>query len=381
MPEKRATPAAAPAGPQPVIPYDVYAAASFFLATGRGEDEVLARIGLTSAQWATLKQAYEWLHNDSLRLYAGYFDGADNAAIVAMLLGPRWSAPEGQEINLGGLTYHVERAAWKNPHIGPFADTGWPAHFIASHPDMTRCYYSHDGERVYFLGKPLAARDGTPLDVDPATFRWLGGRWVADGKHVYGQGQLGAARPQYYWYVVTDADLASFEPLNLRYARDARHGYYITGKTLRSKQPQSFEIVQELRLNYRDTSQDPLINTSVFARDLDHVYFYGARLRGADPATFRVLGDGYSRDATQAWYHDAKRLIEGADMATFRIPVPGEPNPRMRYCATDRLRCYVEGKPYDPAEAFEDWRAYFEFHTELDGWWWHEEAARRLAEG
>lgn len=379
MPRKRVIPTAVPAGPQPVIPYDVYAAACFFLATGRGEDEVLARIGLNPTQWAALERAYEWLWDDSLRLYAPYFEGADDAAIVAQLLGPRWSAPDGQEIKLRGLIYHVERAAWKHPHIGPFAGTGWQAHFIAAHPDMTRCYYSHDGQRVYFLGKPLAERDGTPLNVDPASFRSLGGRWVADASHVYGQGQLGAARPRYYWYAVTDADLASFESLNLRYARDARHGYYITGKTIRSKQPRSFEVVQELRLNYRDISQDPLIEVSVFARDLDHVYFYGARLRGADPATFRVLGDGYSRDATQAWYHDAKRLIESADMATFRIPVPGAPTPRRRYCATDRLRSYVEGKPCDPAKAFEDWRPYFEFHTDLAGWWWHEEAARRAA--
>ncbi|ALM86195.1 DKNYY domain-containing protein [Bordetella sp. N] len=376
MPRKRATAVPAPTESRPVIPYDVYAAARFFLGTGRSQEEVLARIDMTPAQWAALTKAYEWL-GSSVPIYRDYFDGASDEAIMAMLLGPRWAIPEGQELTLDGLTYHVERAAWKKPHIGPYADAPWEAHFIAAHPDMTRCYYSHDGERVYFLGQALADRDGKPLDMDPASFQWLGGRWVADTRHVYGQGQLGAARPQYYWYVVDGADRASFEALNLRYARDAHHAYYITGKTIRSKQTSSFEIVPELRLNYRDVTQDPLVKVSVFARDLDYVYFYGARLRGADPATFRILGGGYSRDATQAWYHDAKRLIEGADAATFRVPVPGEPSPRMRDCATDRLRCYSEGKPQDPAASFDDWRPFFEFRTELKDWWWHEEARNR----
>ncbi|WP_454688684.1 DKNYY domain-containing protein [Achromobacter aloeverae] len=376
MARKRAAAQPASAEPRVVLPYDVYAATRFFLATGRTEDEVLARIGLTPAQWAALKQTYEWL-GSGVRLYADYFDGADDAAIVARLLGPRWAAPEGQEITLGGLTYHVERAAWKQPHIGPYADTDWKAEFIAAHPDMTRCYYSHDGERVYFLGQPLADRDGKPMDIDPASFRWLGGRWLADARHVYGQGQLGGARPRYYWYIVDDADRDTFTPLNFRYARDARRAYYITGKSIRSTHPESFEVVPEVRLNFRDMSQDPLVDTSVFARDRDHVYFYGTRLRGADPATFRVLGKGYSRDAQRVWFHDAKRLIEGADAATFRVPVPGEPHPGIRACATDRLRSYVDGLPQPAEKVFDGWRPFFEFHADLSDWWWHREAARR----
>lgn len=362
----------------PVIPYDTFEAANLFLATGRSLQEVLPRIGLTEQEWAPLREAYRWFpytYDDRAR--RAYFDGLDDAAICRLVLPPRWrlpdgAAPDGAPAELRA-TWHVREAVRRKPHIGPFADCGWPLTCVATHPEATLCCYTHDGAHVYFNGERLADKQGNPLDVDAGSFKAFGGRWLHDRHRVYGQGEYGAQRKT-YWYEVEGADIATFEALNLRYARDRERAYYITGKTIRTKSPAAFEIVPQVSLNYRDHSCDFRRDGSILARDRESVYFYGARLKGARPATFRELGHDYATDGTDVWYLDEKRIIDGADAATFTVHGPGDPPLRLRGngpCATDRHRPYLRAEPCDPAASVEAWRPFFESRPELDDWWWH----------
>ena len=57
------------------------------------------------------------------------------------------------------------------------------------------------------------------------------------------------------------------------------------------------------------------------ATDGHHVYLWGQRVEGADPASFEVLDGGYFKDKSHVWYiHD---LVEGADPASFKIDKEG----------------------------------------------------------
>jgi hypothetical protein len=357
----------------PVIPYDTFEAANLFLATGRSSDEVLPLIGLDAAEWNRLRETYRWFpyaSGDNQR--RDYFTGLDEAEIYRLVLPPRWRVKEGDEPSLGS-TWHIREAVRRNPYIGPFADRGWPYTFIAVHAEATLCCYTHDGHTVYFNGKPLTDRRGEPIEVDATSFKAVGGRWLYDKHHVYGEGQYGANRTS-YWYIVEEADAATFEALNLRYARDRNQAYYITGKTIRTKSPDAFEIVPDVRLNYRDDTRDLLHDISVIARDREAVYFYGARLKGARPESFQVLGHDYATDGKTVWYLDQKKVVEGADPETFTVPGPGEPSVWGRPSGTgvtDRYRPYVHGKPCDPQECMEDWRPFFEARSDLKDWWWH----------
>lgn len=367
----------------PVIPYDTFEAANLFLATGRTLREVLPRIGLTEPEWAPLREAYRWFpYSYDDRARRAYFDGLDDAAICRLVLPPRWrlpdgaapdgAAPDGAPPDLR-TTWHIREAVRRKPHIGPFADCGWPLTCVAAHPEATLCCYTHDGAHVYFNGEPLADKQGNLLDVDAGSFKAFGGRWLHDRHCVYGEGEYGAQRKT-YWYEVEGADIATFEALNLRYARDRERAYYITGKTIRTKSPAAFEIVPQVSLNYRDHSCDFRRDGSILARDRESVYFYGARLKGARPATFRELGHDYATDDTNVWYLDEKKIIDGADAATFTVHGPGDPPLRLRGsgpCATDRHRPYLRAAPCDPAASVEDWRPFFESRPELDDWWWH----------
>lgn len=356
-----------------MIPYDTFEAATLFLATGQAREDVLSLIGLSAVEWDRLHDAYRWFPT-ALREYdrKDYFHGLSDAEIYRLVLPPRWTLKQGDEPDLRG-TWHIREAVRRNPHIGPFKDCGWPYTFVAAHPEASLCCYTHDGHTVFFKGKPLADRKGGPINVDAESFKAFGGRWLYDRYHVYGEGQYGANCTP-YWYVVEKADAATFEALNLRYARDVNSAYYITGKTIRTKSLDAFEIVPELRLNYRDGTRDPLRDSSVIARDREAVYFYGARLKNAKPENFRVLGHGYATDGTTIWFLEQKKVVEEADAETFIVPGPGEPHVRGRpagHCVTDRYRPYVDGKPCDPQDWIEDWRPFFEARSDLKDWWWH----------
>jgi hypothetical protein len=363
-------------GSVPLIPYDSFEAANLFLATGRTPEEVLPLVGLSPAEWTRLREVYRWFPESSGESERHrYFGALPDAEIFRLVLGPRWNVSAGAPPDLRS-TWHIREAVRRNPHIGPFARCGWPATCIGPHAEATLVCYTHDGRTVYFNGKPLTDRKGEPLEVDASSFEPVGGRWLRDRHRIYGQGEFGP-RLTAYWYVVEGADHASFQSLNLRYARDRAQAYYITAKTIRSKSPDAFEVVPELRMNYRDISRDPLHDVSVIARDREAVYFYGTRLKGARPENFRVLGHGYATDGATVWFLDEKKVIDGADAATFTVPGPGEPHVdgRVRgHGATDRRRPYVDAEACDPHEWFEAWRPFFEARPDLGEWWWYQMA-------
>lgn len=360
----------------PLLPYDVFAAAEFFLQTGRSEAEVLARLGLSPDQWRTLARAYfDQLHDSDYvgRLKAAYPD-IPQAELVAGLAGPRWQPPA-EAAPLYRWARAVRAAVLAAPHIGPFADAPWSATFVLSDPVGWLRYFSHDGETLFHCGTRVADRAGVPVKLDVRAFRHLGGRWYTDGMRILGEGQLGGVRPRSYFWTLDNADLATFRALNLRYARDDARAWYITGKEIRTKSPLRFEAVPWVRLNYRDLTCDLSSDESHFARDAEHVYFYGARLKGARPASFRDLGHNYATDGATVWFLERKKAIDGADAASFIVPGPGEPYVQARRggaAVTDRFRSYGNGEPVDPAQAFEPWRPFFEFRSDLADWWWHQ---------
>ncbi len=360
-----------------ILPFDLYAAAEFFLETGRTLAEVLERLQVTEADWRKLAPVYfDQLHSsDYLWRFDSLYPGVSGSALLSALAGPR-QQPPAADVAMWKWTRGIRAAILENPHVGCFSDVAWIATFLMFDPVATLRYYSTDGRSVFQCGEAIADKAGVPLQVDAAAFRHVGGRYYTDGVHVFGQGELGGTRVRRYFWIVERADPASFTALNLYYARDNERAWYITGKEIRTRSSRSFEIVPWLRLNYRDESRDLSSHDSRFARDGEHVYFYGARLKAAKPATFRDLGHDYATDGTTVWFLGTKKPVAGADASSFIVPGPGEPYVRGSSGAaavTDRFRCYDRGVAVDPVDHFELWRPFFEFRTDLTGWWWHDQ--------
>ena len=129
---------------------------------------------------------------------------------------------------------------------------------------------------------------------------------------------------------VPTADPASFRPLNATFARDAQRGFY-RGSPVAGSEGLSFEAlsVHEARdrraVYWADTYRKGQEYWSI--RHLRVV-----ELAAADPASFRVLGHGYSRDHRQAWFEGEPFKVR--DVASFE--------PLNTMFARDKVRGYYE---------------------------------------
>lgn len=158
--------------------------------------------------------------------------------------------------------------------------------------------------------------------ADAATFKavnnWLG----RDAKHVFYQSKL-----------VPGADPATLQVIKRPLFRDSRD-YYYESTPMRVADVSSFEVLkwtgedfwaQDSRcvyfdtvcIDYVDKATFELLNV-FFARDKNHVYYFGDTLPQADPATFEVIGHSiYMRDKSHVWCGD--EILEDADLATFVV--------------------------------------------------------------
>ncbi len=144
------------------------------------------------------------------------------------------------------------------------------------------------GDRVHYHGE----LDG----ADATSFRALGHLFAKDTRHVYFDGSI-----------VASADAETFVVLPTRdgcaWARDRErvwyrhyqwHDYW-DGETLNEvigADPASFEALDE-----------------TFGRDGEHVWRGCVLVEGAEAESFRVLGNGWTRDASTLWF--AERRVAG----------------------------------------------------------------------
>lgn len=254
--------------------------------------------------------------------------------------------------------------------------------------------YSLMQGQVCYDDRPLWAKDGTPLPVAaPERFRSLEfayperlpgytkQRWFTDDVAIYVQAQQGSAVAYIYFYRIDDADIASFQVLNERYARDARRAYYITGKTLRPLRPDAFLPVwaqwQELDA-VGNVVCSQVREDKYFATDGCHLYVCGVRMKDVDAASMEFLGGAYWGDQGHVYVN--RRKVD-ADRASFvAIAQTFSPDDRGLW-ATDRLGPFGRSGERDlrTEQALRDeWAPFFAAHPELSDYWWHRAADAQL---
>lgn len=182
-----------------------------------------------------------------------------------------------------------------------------------------------DGTQVFASGRVIA-------DADPATFRALDDHYGVDATRVY-HGRFGR--------VIQPAVPAKFRALGHDFAVDDEYTYW-SDQVLAGVSPKGF----------RPLSQ------SFACTDGQVFYFYsgihGSRqvtadlrgtkpivLGGADPSTFRSLGDLYGADAWGGWYHSTEMQLRG-DARRLEVLGPS--------VARDDAAVYFEEAPIEGAD-------------------------------
>lgn len=149
--------------------------------------------------------------------------------------------------------------------------------------------------------------------------------------------------------VVRGADVATFQPLNDGFARDARHVYF-TDEVVAGADPATFVALdfstgRDATSIFRASSRCVECDHASFRRIdknwyVDRSAAYSAlnngwqRIEGVDAPSFTVLNSGFAKDKNYA-YHNAWR-VPGADPATFKLGGCGI----CEICAEDRNSCY-----------------------------------------
>lgn len=131
--------------------------------------------------------------------------------------------------------------------------------------------------------------------------------------------------------VVAGCLLAGCSALQPKTVDGGTYGYVVSPFGVQFRQPQSFAV---LPLTPDNLISMPEVDLATFvvleghhqhlAKDKNHVYHQTDILPGADPATYRLVGEEgnagramYSADANAVWRRDKR--IDGADPASFRL--------------------------------------------------------------
>jgi hypothetical protein len=164
--------------------------------------------------------------------------------------------------------------------------------------------------------------------------------YFRDSKNVYHWNGSASGEPISQ---VTGADVATFEvipnqnaepgPLSDEFAKDKNHIYYF-GDVVSQADPVTFSVLLD------STGFD-----WGYAKDKNHFYFIDENsgtwvnvIPNVDYATFVVLGNGYAKDKSHVWYNNFSQVVtpplQRADPATFTTNV--QPN-----CGQN---CYVDAQ-------------------------------------
>ena len=197
--------------------------------------------------------------------------------------------------------------------------------------------FAKDQNNVYYYDSisdiPLRLIPGAdPLSFIPVKSDCSGRRECGYGKD----------KNRAYWQTaaIPNSDPESFQTINdsIASAKDKDHVYVDHVVALPNADPDTFADIRDPQTG----------RSTLYARDKAQVY-YGkggfvdlnvSILPGADPATFEVLGNHYSRDAHHV-YADAQ-LIPDADAATFKVLKDGQKKCGQDYCnAEDQYHSYL----------------------------------------
>lgn len=191
--------------------------------------------------------------------------------------------------------------------------------------------YGQDGIHVFFRNKIIEC-------ADPITFTPHDGGYSVDGSSIFYRGvKIPSASPtqfhtvkipqttsfygvaktgQFYRGELIQArvDSNTFQALGGRWIKDARHIYFRDQRLpIKGADPATFRVLKpskKMRMNWQ---------WAVDQANIYHITEKGVEiLKGADPKTFHLINTNYSKDHSHVYYMG--RLVSGADAKTFTVP-------------------------------------------------------------
>lgn len=138
--------------------------------------------------------------------------------------------------------------------------------------------------------------------------------YVTDGKKIYYTNENNdSSYHKKYYSVFEGADAKTFSVIGSSFVKDKDNVYYITRRNntaLKSADPKTFEYIGE---SYPFVYAKDKKNVYAVEKFGDPVYL----IANADPATFELLSDNYSKDKNHIYFQE--KPAKGIDVKTFEI--------------------------------------------------------------
>lgn len=183
------------------------------------------------------------------------------------------------------------------------------------------------GDKTYEKKDGAWQYDGNPADIrHPDSFEALGRQ--GEPTAVFARD---AEVGYYRGTPIEGSDGPSFTALDAHYARDAAQAYWCD--TYRKGQEYyAYKHNDVVRMDSVQLSSFRLLADG-YARDASRLFYEGQPVRVRDLATFELLRDGYQRDKVTAYYE--RQPIAGSDGSTFEVLDVGYSRDRASVFFTD----------------------------------------------
>jgi len=213
------------------------------------------------------------------------------------------------EIEYNGSIYNVRRECTKavNCYMSKGSDH-YDWQFVHTYSRMIHedivdpnSYYSIKDNQVYRLDQLISGADSDSF----VSFSY---RLAKDKKSLFANGER----------VKLEAtlDFDSLEYINYNYIKDRNDVYYIDYDPIFAP-----NLIPKDEFKIIPLKADPNsfeVNRASFAKDNNHVYYYGDNIfEGADPNSFELLDYSYQKDANHVYYN--YEILSGFDVPSFNI--------------------------------------------------------------
>ncbi|WP_460642230.1 DKNYY domain-containing protein [Lacrimispora brassicae] len=307
---------------EPKIQYALWQSAYFFANTGQNYYEIIKQLGLSIQEWNFYSQQYnyfyvldEYFTKYKYDLKPFGIEKLDNQLQSHLY----FFEEEYHELmsptdTISSFSRKIQKRIFENPYIGIFQNVPWKATFIARHPWLSACMFSHDDHHLYCCGEIIKNKKNEEIHpIDLSQFKVLNRHYLTDKKNVFVQKQKSCRDLYPVFMPLKNVDMPSFKTVGEEYACDEKRVYFYTNRSIQSPSAYQLQIFYE---NIKKSSGIVYPVETGYALDRHFVYYKG-KILSEHPLSFQQFGlSGYFTDGMDVFY-TGKKL--SADIATFEI--------------------------------------------------------------
>lgn len=233
--------------------------------------------------------------------------------------------------------------------------------------------------QLYYQGKPINDKKGNIVIVDSSSFRALSFGFFADKNQAYGLTHIIKSNSTTICLTPVKLDVASFEVINLDYAKDKNYTYFADGA--KKIQGTDYTVLSKTtplgQLNVIEKLSETKIWQSDFILNKDHVYYRGTLVKYALPDSFRQLNHYWYKDDASVFFQDGLFLTKESKLHAHSFIALGSMDGTDKY---NPITTILHNTVHESVVDKKTYQDFFESRSELSEYWYFEAKKKKEAQ-